>query len=113
VRIAVAIFALLLTGCASEQAPVSSTPPVHREYASAPAAALAFDPPVLAGTPRVDLSRDDRGPAAFDGFADTSTTVYSLSVDDWYSDNNRGANQPTRDAYSRHSVSETLEVSHR
>jgi hypothetical protein len=112
-RMAVILLAgMLLGGCASEQQVATPVQPIHRQYLAASASALAFDPPVLAGAARVDLSRDARGPAAFDGFTESTTTVYSLSVDDWFNDNNRSANQPSRDAYQRHAVSETLEVSH-
>lgn len=102
--------AIGLAGCASQPHPVPSA-----SYQSAPAAALAFDPPVLAGTPRLDLSREDRGPAAFFGFVDSSTTVSQLSVDDsfadgcggWGGDGDGGA---TRDYYQRDATSQTINV---
>jgi len=103
---------LALGGCASQPQAVSQPQqPAHR-YAPATAGALALDPPVLAGSPRLDLSRDDRGPAAFAGFEDSSTTFYSLEVDDWYSDYN-SRHDGTRDDFERHATSESYGVIHR
>jgi hypothetical protein len=108
-----AISALALGGCASHPSTVSSRQQLHRNYAPAPAAALCFDPPALAGKPRLDLSRDERRNSAFIGFTDTTTTVYSVNVDDWYADTNASQSNPVRDQFARHSVSETLAVTHR
>lgn len=82
---------------------------------AAPAAALAFDPPVLAGMPQLDLSRDDRGTAAFAGFQDATTTYYFLQTNDWYSGYSGGAgglrgNNP--DYYQRQAVSETYGITY-
>ena len=69
---------VLLTGCASSKpAPTVSCP---RQYLPAVAGALAFDPPVGAGTP--DLSREDRGPAAFGGFQSLTTEYYDVQTYD-------------------------------
>lgn len=78
----------------------------------ATAAALVVDPPVLAGNPVVDLSREDRGPAAFAGFEDSTTTFYYLGIDDWYSDDN-GRRDGQNEDFQRHAVSETFGVIHR
>jgi hypothetical protein len=115
----------LLAGCVSQTSSVSrqqQTLPDHgysaRVYTSAPAAALAFDPPAIAGMPRLDLSREDRGPAAFVGFEDSSTTYFYLRTDDWYSDNSNGGvgngigGNGTRDNYQRRAVTETFGVTH-
>ncbi|MGD0462925.1 MAG: hypothetical protein ABSB74_10595 [Tepidisphaeraceae bacterium] len=107
--------ALALTGCASQSAGVAPVQQSHA-YDAAPAAALAFDPPALAGMPQLDLSRDDRGTAAFLGFEDARTTYYSLTTDDWYSDFagggsfGRGGN---RDDYQRQAISETSGITYR
>ncbi|MGA2442234.1 MAG: hypothetical protein ABSH08_14875 [Tepidisphaeraceae bacterium] len=109
----IVIVAMALVGCASQPSGVA---PVQqgRSYSPASAAALAFDPPVLAGMPRLDLSRDGRGPAAFAGFDDATTTYYSLQTNDWYSDigagwGGRGGNG---DYYQRQAVSETFGISY-
>ena len=83
-RLSIIILAsVLLTGCAAHQEAVSTDQQLdQRTYAPGAAAALAFDPPVLAGSPRVDLSRDDRQPAAFAGYQDTTTTFYFVNWDD-------------------------------
>jgi len=77
--------ALALAGCASQPAAVAPEQQPHAYLAAPAATALAFDPPVLAGVPQLDLSRDDRGTAAFFGFQDATTTYYSLQSNDWYS----------------------------
>jgi hypothetical protein len=103
---------LALGGCASQPQAVSQRQQPVPRYAPATAGALALDPPVLAGSPRLDLSRDDRGPAAFAGFEDSSTTFYYLEVDDWYSDYN-GGRDGLRDDFGRHASSESYGVIHR
>lgn len=70
---------VLLAGCASQE------PPVKPLVTSAPArasAALAFDPPITLSEPPIDLSRDVRGPAAFAGFEDSTTTYFYINTDD-------------------------------
>jgi len=87
-----------------------------RPYASGPAAALAFDPPILAGENRLDLSRDGRDTAAFAGYQDTTTTFYFLSVNDNFNDfNGRGGRGSggTRDDYSRDASSQSYGTSSR
>jgi len=109
----VSILGLTLGGCASQ---TSSVVPVQQPvvYSAENASALAFDPPVLAGTPRLDLSRDGRGPSAFEGFDEGSTTYYFLQTSDYYSDFGggrfgRGGNP---DYYQRNAVSETYGISY-
>jgi hypothetical protein len=77
------ILAMALAGCASQPAVVAPEQQAH-VYSPTVATALAFDPPVLAGTPQLDLSRDGRGPGAFNGFYDGETTFYSISNYDLY-----------------------------
>jgi hypothetical protein len=108
----------MMAGCTVQQrtAPVAMVPV---RYQSASAGALAFDPPVLAGTPRLDLSRDGRGNTAYAGYFDTSTTFYSLSVENEQGDLGGGgglgcgSGQGTGDSYDRHSISETFGSSYR
>jgi hypothetical protein len=108
-----ALLAIALGGCASESVHVDPLQQPHA-YSLASASALAFDPPVLAGEPRLDLSRDGRGPAAFDGFDEGRTTYYFLQSNDWYLDfavrGARGGQFP--DYYQRHAVSETFGISY-
>jgi starvation-inducible outer membrane lipoprotein len=75
------ILAMALAGCASQPANVAPQPQAHL-YSPANATALTFDPPVIAGSPQLDLSRDGRGEAAFSGFYDGTTTYYSISTYD-------------------------------
>jgi hypothetical protein len=98
--------ALALGGCA-----VQSQPPVQAivpaSYKPSGAGALCFDPPVLAGTPRMDLSRDDRQPGAFEGYQDSSTTLYYQSA---ISDQRGGIDG---DGFERYADSETYGASYR
>jgi hypothetical protein len=107
--------ALALAGCASQPAGVL---PVQQgqDYDNTPAAALAFDPPAVAGMPQLDLSRDDRGTAAFVGFEDARTTYYSLTTNDWYSDFSGGGRfgrGTSPDYYQRQAVSQTSGITYR
>jgi hypothetical protein len=94
-----------LAGCASQPASVAPSQQVQT-YQPSCSAALAFDPPVISGMPRLDLSRDGRGTAAFAGFQQESTTYYFLQTDDYYSDYLNG---PTGlgNGYQRDAVSQT------
>lgn len=80
-------------------------------YASATAGTLAFDPPVIAGQPALDLSRENRGPAAFAGFDSGATTFYDIYTDD------RQMSDWSRDGYNdnfyRRAISEKVGVNFR
>ena len=71
------IAAALLAGCASAPRPVTSSGDDKPS-----SAALVFDPPVAMYDPPLDLSRNNRGEAAFVGFEDTSTTYFDIYTDD-------------------------------
>lgn len=58
--------------------PQTNTAPV----AARASAALVFDPPITLSEPAIDLSRDTRGPAAFVGFEDSTTTYFSVNTYD-------------------------------
>ena len=109
----VSLLAITLGGCASQTA---SVVPVQQSgiYSPSTASALAFDPPVLAGTPQLDLSRDGREPTAFEGFDEGATTYYFLRSDDIYSDfaGGWGARGGNPDNYQRRAVSETYGISY-
>src|ERR1700677_3235559 len=77
------ILAMALGGCASQPATVAPVQQAH-VYSPTVASALVFDPPVIEGTPHLDLSRDGRGPAAFEGFYDGATSFYSINTYDLY-----------------------------
>jgi hypothetical protein len=72
----------LVAGCATQpvEQPVA-TQPVSTVVPGG-AAALAFDPPLTLNEQPLDLSRDGRGEAAFDGFEDTTTTYFDVWTDD-------------------------------
>ena len=103
-RTAFASLLLLVTvGCAKSPPPTG----VHR-YGDAAASSLAFDPPVIADEPRVELSRADRGPSAFVGFEEIITTHFYLRTDDqqrWF---DRDGGQ-----YHRRAISETFGTRYR
>jgi hypothetical protein len=112
-----AILGLLLSGCALETEPATVVPTqqVTVTYTPATSTALAFDPPVLAGTPRLDLSRNGREPAAFAGFNESTTEYYSLTTYDWYSDfaGNVGNGQFINpENYQRRAVTQSNGISH-
>ncbi len=44
-------------------------------------AALVFDAPITLSAPPVEIARDDRGPAAFVGYEEATTSYYSISND--------------------------------
>lgn len=115
-RVGFIFLAMALAGCASQPTGVSSVQQSH-EYDSAPSApVLAFDPPAIAGMPELDLSRDDRGTAAFLGFQDATTTYYSLTNDDWYSDFSGGGRFgrfQSPDDYQRRAISQTSGITTR
>jgi hypothetical protein len=97
------IMSLALMGCASHQNCVSADQQLQPHcYAPSGAAALAFDPPVLAGTPRMDLSRDGRDVAAFAGYQDSTTIISDLHLDDLQTGN------PSSDRYQREATSDAI-----
>jgi hypothetical protein len=71
------IAAALLAGCASSTHPVMSN---GNDKPSS--AALVFDPPVAMYDRPLDLSRNNRGEAAYAGFEDTTTTYFYIHTDD-------------------------------
>jgi len=112
------IVILGLGGCASQPAQPAYVSPLQQPHAyeSSNAPVLAFDPPVLAGVDRLDLSRDGRQASAFGGFDDATTTYYFLRSDNWYSDFSGGFGRGSSgnpDNYQRRATSETYGVSYR
>jgi hypothetical protein len=109
------LLAITVAGCASQPQSVVPVQQPIPAYSEADASALAFDPPVLAGTPRLDLSRDGREPTAFEGFDQGSTTYYYLQTYDLYSGfgGGRGGRGGNGDYYLRQAVSQTYGISYR
>jgi hypothetical protein len=109
------LLAITVAGCASQPRSVVPGQQPVAAYSEANASALAFDPPVLAGTPRLDLSRDGREPTAFEGFDQGSTTYYFLQTYDLYSGfgGGRGGRGGIGDFYQRQAVSQTYGISYR
>jgi hypothetical protein len=108
------LLAITVAGCASQPQSVVPVQQPMAVYSEADASALAFDPPVLAGTPRLDLSRDGREPTAFEGFDEGSTTYYYLRTYDLSSGfgGGRGIRGGNGDFYQRQAVSETYGISY-
>jgi hypothetical protein len=109
------LFGLAMAGCAGH----SQVANVHHEaiisagqetadggnYTAAPSQAMAFDSPVLANLPQLDLSREGRDTAAYAGYQSPVTTYYYLEVDDniLHFDRDGGS-------YGREGVTETFGV---
>ena len=91
-RLVVIVAGLILSGCASSKPAQTASCP--RRYLPAVAGALAFDPPVGAGTP--DLSRADRGPEAFGGFQSLTTEYYDVQTYDNQQYYDRGGSNYSR-----------------
>ena len=109
------ILALLAGGCASQT--VVSPEQLDARYSPSATGALSFDPPVLAGEPRLDLSRGPRESSAFAGFEAPSATYYDIRTEDrqvepnWQPSNVRG--WYSGDQYERDAVSERVGVNYR
>jgi hypothetical protein len=109
------ILAMALVGCASQPATVAPVQQAH-VYSPAVASALVFDPPVIEGTPQLDLSREGRGPAAFEGFYDGTTSFYSINTYDLYPGfaGGLGGNGGWAGSYyQRQAISQTYGISYR
>ena len=111
--------ALTTVGCASKQPTVTvnslAAPEPARIYDDAVAAALVYDPPLVANSPRIEISREGRAPAAFAGFEEITTTFYYLRVDDRQlnyggSGSSSGHNN---DRFERQAITERVGVSYR
>ena len=112
--VVIIIAGMLLTGCAGRAKTSASIEPqpeatlASYRYEDASAAALAFDPPVLAGAYQPDLDRTGRGEAAYVGYDEVITTFFYLRNDDRQIFHGDGA-----DRYERRAISERFGVSYR
>jgi hypothetical protein len=105
------VFLLLTVGCASKNAqPVATVARESAVYDDAVAAALVYDPPVVADSPRLDLSREGRSPSAYAGFEELTTTYYYLRVDDRQLDYGGGSHH---DRFEREAITQRVGVSYR
>jgi hypothetical protein len=104
---------LLGVGCAAQPSKPARTAqepqPLLAVYRQAPSAALVFDPPVISDQPPVNVSRDDRTPAAFVGYESTIATFYYVRTDDRQFDG-FGLNQ---DRFERRAISTKVGISYR
>lgn len=94
----------LLAGCAGSkpQRPDAIGP----VYLDAPAASLAFTPPIALDQPPLELARDLRQPAAFVGFDELTTTSFHIRTDDRFGDDGF-------DWLTRRAVSDRVGISYR
>ena len=111
-------------GCASK-APQSvvivnsnATVEPARIYDDAVAAALVYDPPVVANSPRIEISREGRAPEAFAGYEELTATYYYLRVDDrqlnYGGGGTGGSGQHiNNDRFERQAITERVGVSYR
>ncbi len=94
----------MMTGCASQQ-PAMQTVTIAQQPQYA-CAAMAFDAPITLDQPAIDVSRADRGPAAFVGFEDINTSYYDVVNDDRQSTDRS-------DRFIRESVTERIGTTRR
>jgi hypothetical protein len=104
-RIALSILIFsLIGGCAAKHRPQAN---IGRDgYVDAPAASLAFSPPVAQGEAEIFLARDQRQPGVFIGFEDVSASYFYIRTDD------RMTSDGT-DHYVRRAIIEKVGVSYR
>jgi hypothetical protein len=85
----------------------ATTQPVVHMYAPATADALTFDPQAIMGTARVDLSRQDRRPSAFNSYEENTITTYDIYTD------NRDSNDPDNVQVQRRTLIDQSGVQYR
>jgi hypothetical protein len=104
------LLAITTAGCASKQTQPTSAAAAPHIYDDAVAAALVYDPPVVADSPRLEISREGRAPTAYAGFEDITTTFYYLRVDDRQQSYGSGWHN---DRFERQAITERVGVSYR
>jgi hypothetical protein len=109
---ALILLTIAMVGCASKQPQPTSASAPARIYDDAVAAALVYDPPVVANSPRLEVSREGRAPTAYAGFEDITTTFYYLRVDDRQQSFGGGGGLH-HDRFEREAITERVGVSYR
>jgi hypothetical protein len=104
------ILLAVISGCASKPAPPVAAAPAAPLYDDAIAAALVYDPPVVANSPRIDISREGRAPSAYAGFEEMTTTFYYLRIDDHQQTFGGSHNN---DRFERQAITQRVGVSYR
>jgi hypothetical protein len=107
---ALILLTIAMVGCASKQPQPMSATASPRIYDDAVAAALVYDPPVVADSPRLDVSREGRAATAYAGFDEVITTFYYLRVDDRQQSFGSGGHH---DRFERQAITERVGVSYR
>lgn len=106
-----------LAGCTSKPFVINKSTPFidPNRYDEATSAALVFDPPVVAGDPPLELSRDQRQPSAFVSFEGPTTTYFWIHTDDQQDSdwNPNGFGGGNRDRYQRRAIIDKTGVSYR
>ena len=106
-----------MAGCASR--PISARndfqPTDANRYDEATSAALVFDPPVAAGDPPLELSREERQPSAFVSFEGPTTSYFWIHTDDLQDSDwgGSGWGSGIQDRYQRRAVIEKTGVTYR
>lgn len=80
-KTALGLFATaLLVGCTSQRPaqPARPVTPISTPVVPGSSSALLFDPPLTRVSPPIDLDRTGRGPAAFVGFEQATTSSYDV-----------------------------------
>ena len=114
------LLVFVLAGCASTRVAFRDEAPSidSNRYDDATSAALVFDPPVAAGDPKLELSRDEREPSAFVSFDGPSTTYYWIHTDDlqaseWGGSGARWGGGLSSDRYERRAIIDKTGVTYR
>ena len=112
---------ICLAGCASKPVAVTATTTAldsnRHDYDDATSAALVFDPPVTAGDPPLELSREERQPSAFVSFDGPTATYFWIHTDDVldsvWNGNGYGSGGGNQDWYQRRAVMDKIGVTYR
>ncbi|SRR5260221_12683874 len=108
---ALILVGFMMVGCASKRSqPAASAAAAAPIYDDAVAAALVYDPPVVADSPRLDVSREGRSQTAYAGFEELTTTFYYLRIDDHQQSFGSGLHH---DRFERQAITQRVGVSYR
>ncbi|HMB96178.1 MAG TPA: hypothetical protein VKK61_09080 [Tepidisphaeraceae bacterium] len=99
-------FALFACGCAAQKAQPQAQVQAFPHYEAGSSGSLVFDPPVTIGQQPLQLSRDDRQPAAFAGYDSSIATYFYVRTDDRQTSDRS-------DRFERRAISEKVGVNYR